>query len=54
MGIKENLVTFIAEGIIELLIIFKNSSKQLIVDIKPTILNTSIYNSTTSRKVSVM
>ena len=53
MGLKENLVTFIAEGIIELLIIFKNSSKQLIVDIKPTILNT-IYNSTTSRKVSVL
>ena len=34
MGFKENLVTFIAEGMTELLIIFMNSSKQLIIDIK--------------------
>ena len=35
MNVNENLVTFIYR--IELLIIFRNSSKQLIVNIKPTI-----------------
>ena len=35
MNVNENLVTFIYR--IELLIIFTNSSKQLIVNIKPTI-----------------